>query len=123
VSKRDTFDFFGSEGSGKLECRREVAVAAVVAMENPDRDHLSERTAMQHEFREGDWVRHHSCPEPIQVIGTGTTIAVQFPNGAMQAFEPCELENVHIAKVPVPKVGLGSAERFAFVLAYLPVRS
>jgi hypothetical protein len=59
---------------------------------------------MQYEFREGDWVRHHSCPEPIRVIGLGTTIAVQFPNGEMWAYEPCELEKVPIAKVPVRKV-------------------
>jgi hypothetical protein len=61
-------------------------------------------TGMQHEFREGDWVRHHSCPKPIRVIGIGTTIAVQFPNGDMQAFESCELEKVFIASVPVRNV-------------------
>jgi hypothetical protein len=73
---------------------------------------------MQHEFREGDWVRHHSCPKPIRVIGIGTTIAVQFSDGTMRAFEPFELEKVAIAKVPLPQVnvhqhrqdrGLGSA--------------
>ena len=26
-------------------------------------------TAMQHLFREGDWVRYHSFPEPVRVIG------------------------------------------------------
>ena len=76
---------------------------------------------MRYEFREGDWVRHHSCPEPLRVIGIGTTIAVQFPNGVMQAFEPSELEKVSIAKLPQPKVpvhegrqdqGPGSAKGF-----------
>ena len=47
-------------------------------------------TAMQHDFREGDLVRHHSCAEPIRVVGVGITIVVQFSNGDMQAFEPCE---------------------------------
>ena len=59
---------------------------------------------MRYEFREGDWVRHRSCSEPLRVIGTGTTIAVQFPNGDMQAFEPCELEKLSIIKLPVRKV-------------------
>jgi hypothetical protein len=81
-------------------------------------------TIMRHQFREGDRVRHRSYPAPLRVIGIGTTIAVQFPNGIMQAFEPSELEKVPIAKVPVHKVrvceyrpdrGLGSAERFTFV--------
>ena len=77
---------------------------------------------MQLDLREGDWVRHRSCPEPIRVIGTGTTIAVQFPNGVMQAFEPGELEKVPSpTKAPVRKVQVsqdrevGFAERFAFV--------
>jgi hypothetical protein len=79
-------------------------------------------TGMQHEFREGDWVRHHSCAVPIRVIGTGATIAVQFPSGVMRAFEPCELERVSIAAIPQPKLRLperrpdrelGTAERFA----------
>ena len=54
---------------------------------------------MQYQFREGDWVRHHSFPEPVRVIGIGPTIAVQFPNGEMRAFEPEELEKVSVAKV------------------------
>jgi hypothetical protein len=62
--------------------------------------------AMRYEFREGDWVRHHSCPEPIRVIGIGSTIAVQFPNGDMQAFEPCELEKVSNAKIPQQRVSI-----------------
>jgi hypothetical protein len=49
---------------------------------------------MEYEFREGDWVRHQSHPEPLRVIGSGATIAVRFPNGDMQAFEPCELQKV-----------------------------
>jgi hypothetical protein len=57
---------------------------------------------MQYQFREGDWVRHHSFTEPIRVIGIGSTIAVQLPNGEMRAFEPEELERVLIAKVPRP---------------------
>jgi hypothetical protein len=61
---------------------------------------------MQSEFREGDWVRHNSFPEPIRVIGIGSTIAVQFPNGAMRAFEPEELEQVSIAKVRQSKVAV-----------------
>ncbi len=59
---------------------------------------------MRQEFREGDWVRHRSCPEPIRVIGIGTTIAVQFPNGVIRAYEPSELEKVPLAEVPVRKV-------------------
>jgi len=82
-------------------------------------------TAMLQEVREGDWVRHRSCPDLLRVVGTGTTIAVRFPNGAMQAFEPCELDKVPIDKVPVPKVEgreyrrdgeLGTAHRFAFLV-------
>jgi hypothetical protein len=77
---------------------------------------------MQHQFREGDWVRHHSFPEPIRVIGIGSTVAVQFPNGEMRAFEPEELEKVSIAKVRQSKVSVpdrrhdrapASAKRFA----------
>jgi hypothetical protein len=80
-------------------------------------------TSMRDEFREGDWVRHRSCSAPLRVIGIGTTIAVQFPNGDMQAFEPFELEKLSIIKLPVRKVQvhgyredreLRSAERFAF---------
>jgi hypothetical protein len=56
------------------------------------------------EFREGDWVRHPSYPEPVRVIGVGATIAVQFPNGVMQAFEPVELEKVPAPDIPVRKV-------------------
>jgi hypothetical protein len=71
---------------------------------------------MLHEFREDDWVRHRSSPEPLRVVGLGTTIVVQFSNGDMQAFEPCELEKVPIAKVPVRKVrGRGSAEQFVLL--------
>ena len=73
-------------------------------------------------FREGDWVRHRSFPEPIRVIGIGTTIAVELPNEDMRAFEPCELEKVLLTSVSVRKVrlherrrnGLG-AEQFALV--------
>jgi hypothetical protein len=61
---------------------------------------------MQHEFREGDWVRHHSSSEPIRVIGIGSTIAVQFPNGEMRAFEPEELQKVSIAKVRQSKAAV-----------------
>jgi hypothetical protein len=61
-------------------------------------------TPMQYQFREGDWVRHHSFPEPVRVIGIGSTIAVQFANGEMQAFEPEELERVSIAEVRQAKV-------------------
>jgi hypothetical protein len=76
---------------------------------------------MQSEFREGDWVRHHSFPEPIRVIGIGSTIAVRFPNGEMRAFEPEELERVSIAPVVRPKMSVherrqvrsrGSTKRF-----------
>ena len=56
------------------------------------------------DFREGDWVRHRSSPESLRVVGTGTTIAVQFPNRDMRAFEPSELEKVDIAKLPIRKV-------------------
>jgi hypothetical protein len=59
---------------------------------------------MRYDIREGDWVRHRSFPEPIRVIGVGTTIAVQFRNGAMQAFEPSELEKVATAQVPLQKL-------------------
>jgi hypothetical protein len=77
---------------------------------------------MQDQFREGDWVRHRSFPEPIRVIGIGTTIAVELPKEGMRAFEPCELEKVLITSVPVRKVrlherrrnGLG-AEQFALI--------
>ena len=60
---------------------------------------------MQSEFREGDWVRHKKFPEPIRVIGIGSTIAVQFPNGEMRAFEPEELEKVKVqqSKVTLPE--------------------
>ena len=72
--------------------------------------------AMCDEFREGDWVRHHSCSEPVRVVGAGTTVVVRFPNGAMQAFEPGELEKVPIAKVSVRKVGeRASAEQFVLL--------
>jgi hypothetical protein len=80
---------------------------------------------MRDEFREGDWVRHPSYPEPVRVIGTGTTIAVQLPNGVMQAFEPLELQKVPTPDIPVRKVQirqddleLGSAERFTFVTTF-----
>jgi hypothetical protein len=55
------------------------------------------------------------------VIGIGSTIVVQFPNGEVRAFKPDELERVLIAKVPRPKVlvhehrqmhGRGLAKRF-----------
>ena len=59
---------------------------------------------MQSEFREGDWVRHKTFPDPIRVIGIGSTIAVQFPNGEMRAFEPDELDRVSIAEVRQAKV-------------------
>ena len=61
---------------------------------------------MPYQFREGDWVRHRSSPEAFRVIGIGSTIAVQFPNGEMRAFEPDELEKVSIAKVPQARVPL-----------------
>jgi hypothetical protein len=84
-------------------------------------------TAMRNEFQEGDWVRHPSYPEPVRVIGTGTTIAVQFPNGVMRAFEPVELEKVPAPDIPVRKAQVrnyrqdsdfGSADRFAFVTSF-----
>jgi hypothetical protein len=56
------------------------------------------------DLREGDWVRHRSSPEPLRVVGLGSTIAVRFPNGSMQAVEPCELEKVDPAKLPMRKV-------------------
>ena len=59
---------------------------------------------MQYQFREGDWVRHHSFPGPVRVIGIGPTIAVQFPNGEMRAFEPEELERVSFAEVRQARV-------------------
>lgn len=40
---------------------------------------------MPREFREGEWVRHRSYPEPVRVVGIRPTIAVQFPSGAMRA--------------------------------------
>jgi hypothetical protein len=49
---------------------------------------------MRYEIREGDLVRHHSCAVPIRVIGIGATIAVEYPNGVIRAFEPFELEKV-----------------------------
>ena len=54
-------------------------------------------TIMRYEFREGDLVRHHSCSVPLRVIGIGATIAVEYPNGVIRAFEPFELERVPIA--------------------------
>jgi hypothetical protein len=79
---------------------------------------------MRDEFREGEWVRHHSCPEPVRVIGVGPTIAIVFPNGEMQAFEPSELERVSTSKGP-PKAHvrhrdhreLVSAELFGLVIS------
>ena len=59
---------------------------------------------MRQEYREGDWVRHHSNPRPLRVVGIGSTIAVRFPKGEMRAFEPCELENVDLATLPARKV-------------------
>jgi hypothetical protein len=56
---------------------------------------------MQNKFREGDLVRHYSCAVPIRVIGVGATIAVQYPNGVMRAFEPCELEKVAKTELPL----------------------
>jgi hypothetical protein len=79
---------------------------------------------MQYGLREGDWVLHRSCPEPVRVIGLGSTIAVELPNGVMRAFEPSELKKVAPVKVPRPKVpvhqlrhdrGIGWAEWFALV--------
>ena len=49
---------------------------------------------MEHDFREGNWVLHHSHPKPLRVIGVGPTIAVQYPTGEMRAFEPSELKKV-----------------------------
>ena len=86
--------------------------------------HLRLAVRMQYEFREGDWVLHRSYPDPIRVIGLGSTIAVEFPNGDMQAFEPLELEKVAVAEVPLQKVrvpdhrldrGHLSDERFALL--------
>jgi hypothetical protein len=80
--------------------------------------------AMQCQFREGDWVRHPSYPEPVRVIGIGSTIAVQFPSGEMRAFEPEQLEKVSITKLPRPKVpvhehshdgGRAASKGFAFL--------
>jgi hypothetical protein len=51
---------------------------------------------MLYEFREGDLVRHHSCAVPMRVIGVGATIAIEYPNGVIRAFEPFELEKVSI---------------------------
>jgi hypothetical protein len=56
-------------------------------------------TWLDYEIREGDLVRHPSCAVPIRVIGVGPTIAVAFPNGDMQAFEPFELEKVLIDRL------------------------
>jgi hypothetical protein len=67
--------------------------------------------AMQCQFREGDWVRHRSFPEPVRVIGIGSTIVVQFPSGEMRAFEPEQLEKVSITKVPRPKVPVHEPSR------------
>jgi hypothetical protein len=62
---------------------------------------------MRDEFREGDCVLHQSFSKPIRVIGVGSTIAVEFPNGVMRAFEPGELKKVALAnsqpKVSVPE--------------------
>jgi hypothetical protein len=79
-------------------------------------------------FQEGDWVRHHSCPQPIRVIGTGPTIAVEFPNGAMRALEPSELETVSISKISPLRLAfpqlrherrLGSVSQFGFFASAL----
>jgi hypothetical protein len=70
----------------------------------PGSDGSFRRLPMRYDFREGDWVRHHSCPEPIRIIGIGPTIAVQFSNRDMQAFEPSELEKVSIPYVLAPMV-------------------
>jgi hypothetical protein len=59
---------------------------------------------MQYGLRQGDWVLHHSCPEPVRVIGLGSTIAVELPNGVMRAFEPSELTKMAPTKVPRPRV-------------------
>ncbi len=66
---------------------------------------------MWQEFREGDWVRHPSCPDPVGVIGVGPTIAVQFPDGAMRAFDPRNLEKVQNARVPAAKVADSRVQR------------
>ena len=72
---------------------------------------------MLDKFREGDWVRHRSCPEPVRVVGLGATIVIQFPNRDMQAFEPCELEKVAGPNVRVRSQnrGRGSVELFFLV--------
>jgi hypothetical protein len=72
---------------------------------------------MPEEYREGDWVRYCSCPEPVRVVGVGATIVVQFPNRDMQAFEPCELEKVAGPNVRVRKQNRGrdSVEMFVGV--------
>jgi hypothetical protein len=79
-------------------------------------------------FQEGDWVRHQSCPQPVRVIGAGPTIAVEFPNGAMRAFEPSELKKVSIFKISPPKLAapalrrerqLGSVTHFGFFASAL----
>jgi hypothetical protein len=59
---------------------------------------------MRQEFREGDWVRHHSSPEQLRVVGVGSTIAVRFSKGEMRAFEPSELESVDLTTLPLRKV-------------------
>ena len=53
----------------------------------------------------------------LRVVGVGTTIVVQFRNGDMQAFEPCELEKVAVAKVRARKQNRGrdSVELFFLV--------
>ena len=86
---------------------------------------------MRYELREGDWVRHHSHPKPIRVIGVGATIAVEYPSGEMRAFEPSELKKVTVAKVtPASKVhvhdhrhdrGLGWGERFGLLMSIVLV--
>ena len=71
---------------------------------------------MRQEFREGDWVRHRSSSVPIRVVGIGSTIAVRSSTGAMQAFEPCELERAQTTKRHVLKVQVyESAELFVLV--------
>jgi hypothetical protein len=74
---------------------------------------------MQYGLREGDWVLHHSCPEPVRVIGLGSTIAVEFPDGMMRAFEPSELKKVTPAKVPRPKAAVHELRRDRVVLRVL----
>src|SRR5262245_38645748 len=82
---------------------------------------------MRDESREGDWVRHHQCPEPVRVIEVGPTIAIVVPNGEMQAFGPSELERVSTSKVGPPKAHvhrhrerreLVSAELFGLVISF-----